>query len=375
MQVNHLLPSVQPLRGAGLSSAVQGLQQAQQQQAIAATLLAADQFPKGRRARSLVTTIQANASTQTTVIHSHGLWLAPSRASRQLHRQGYATVVAPHGMLDPWAWQRRRRLKQLLWWLGEAETVRQATCLHALCPAEVTAIRQLQIQTPIALIPNGIDWPDRTQPLPPPPWQSDLPDNAQILLFLGRFHTKKGLLPLLQAWQAWASSAQSNPAAWLVLVGFGEETDRLTAHIHRESIPRCRIYGPVAGAEKNSCFAHAAGFILPSHSEGLPMAALEAMSWGLPCLLSQACNLPQAFETGAALVANPEVDQLQQAIAQWSQLTAAERTAMKSAAEQLIRQQFSWPAIAEQTRQLYRWLLSDGDRPAFVSDVSPLRSP
>ena len=36
------------------------------------------------------------------------------------------------------------------------------------------------------------------------------------------------------------------------------------------------------------------------------MAALEAMAYRLSCLLSNACNLPEAFAVGAAVPVEPD---------------------------------------------------------------------
>ena len=69
-------------------------------------------------------------------------------------------------------------------------------------------------------------------------------------------------------------------------------------------------FRPLFGADKNSAFFHASSFILPSYSEGLPVAALEAMSFSLPCLLSTACNIPEAFSCNAAIRAEPEISEL-----------------------------------------------------------------
>jgi glycosyltransferase involved in cell wall biosynthesis len=362
LRVLHLLPSASEA-GAGLASAVAGLCHVQRQQGLSVKVQGGGQLPRLGRASRLVQLAENGAAE---VVHSHGLWLDASRASRRLRRAGLPTVVAPHGMLDPWAWQRRRAIKQLLWWMGESNTVQRAGCLQALCRAEADAIRALGIRTPIALIPNGVELPDRHQPLPPPPWQAQVPKGAPVLLFLGRFHVKKGLVPLLQAWQRWATRPGSDPAAWLVLVGFGDQ-EALADQVTREAVPRCLVLGPVHGALKQSCLANASGFVLPSFSEGLPMAALEAMSWGLPCLLSSACNLPEAFEAGAALLAEPDVAELEQALQTWATLTPAAALALGTAAEQLVRRQFSWFQVAERSEQLYRWLREAGPTPDFVN--------
>ena len=46
--------------------------------------------------------------------------------------------------------------------------------------------------------------------------------------------------------------------------------------------------------------------MLPSFSEGMPIAVLEAWSYGLPVLMTEACNLPEGFAAGAALQIGPD---------------------------------------------------------------------
>ncbi len=59
--------------------------------------------------------------------------------------------------------------------------------------------------------------------------------------------------------------------------------------------------GPAFGASKRRLYEIADAFILPSHSEGLPMAVLEAWAAGLPVLMTEACNLPEGLEVAAAI--------------------------------------------------------------------------
>lgn len=368
-RILHLLPSTAE-EAAGLATAVNGLAEAQRRQGHRAEVLGADTAPRLRRAASLVATAQAKAAP-AHLVHSHGLWLAASRASRRLHRLGLPTVVAPHGMLDPWAWRRRRALKQLLWWAGERTTVQGSSCLQALCTAERDTIRALGITAPLALIPNGVDLPDKSPAarahLPPPAWLAHgVPEGAPVLLFLGRFHAKKGIEPLLAAWQRLQQRHRSE--AWLVLAGFGDG-DALAQRLLGSPIPHLRVIGPVHGEAKASAYAHASGFVLPSYSEGLPMAALEAMGWGLPCLLSVACNLPAAFHAGAAWEAPPDPDLLEAVLERWVAVTRTDPAALAAmgvAGQALVMQQFSWHQVAAQTAELYAWLLGEAERPGFV---------
>jgi poly(glycerol-phosphate) alpha-glucosyltransferase len=305
-------------------------------------------------------------SIRPQLLHVHGLWRAPNRLASRLQGD-LPVVVAPHGMLDPWAFRQHRRRKSLLWWAYERRCLQRAAALHALCPAERQALRQLGLSGPIALIPNGVALPESGSAgasLPPPCWAGTIPPGQQVLLFLGRFHHKKGIQPLLKSWQAVAADA-ARAGWWLALVGYGDGGE-LQRQLSSSPIPRVVAHGPVFAADKRAVLAAASGFILPSYSEGLPMAALEAMAHQLPCLLSEACNLPEACAAGAALPAPPNPAALASALQRLFALSPSDCAAMGAAGQALVRQHYSWPVVAEQTHSLYSWILGGGERPGFV---------
>lgn len=377
MAILHLLPSRRE-GAAGLASAVQGLVAAQQELGLASSCLGSDELTWLQRGGPIVRHVLCQTDEAPAVIHSHGLWLAASAASRALRRRGLISVVAPHGMLDPWALRRRRTLKRLLWWAGERRTLQRASCLQALCLSELKAIRALGIRAPVALIPNGVALPERTPTaltaLPPPPWlAAGVPAAAPVLLFLGRFHAKKGLDALLTAWQQLqARAAIGREQPWLVLAGFGDGGS-LAEQLRRAPLPHICQVGALQGPAKASAYAYADGFVLPSFSEGLPMAALEAMSWGLPCLLSPACNLPEAYAVGAAWAAPPEAEPLVAVLQRWQQATEREPEALQamgSAGRALVAARFSWSQVAAQTSALYSWLQAGGSPPAWLDRSS-----
>lgn len=351
----------------GIATAIQALITAQQSIGLNPTWLTADQLVPRQRDRALH---RAVVTAAPQLVHLHGLWRSPTRIATRLTRADVPLVIAPHGMLDPGALAISRRKKQLVWRLWERRSLQSARCLHALCPAEADAIRALLSEVPIAVIPNGVELPQASDASSSaaPPWAGVIPAGEPVLLFLGRFHHKKGLAPLLNAWQAVAPAAERHHF-WLALVGYGDEgalARRVAEAQGRGELQRVRLFGPVFGAEKAAALAAATAFVLPSFSEGLPMAALEAMAYQRPCLLSAACNLPEAFHVGAALPAEPNPSSLAAALERCFELTAAERTAMGHAGQALVRERFSWPQVAAQTRELYSWVLGGGSPPAFV---------
>ena len=361
LQALHVSHSVHHGDG-GIAFAVGDLLSSQQQKGMYSRWLAADQFAPYQRDQKLVEKINA---IKPNIVHYHGLWRSQTRIIRHLKNLQSCSVVAPHGMLDPWAMAHASWKKELVWSLWESQALQNVGCLHALCEAEAVAIQRRLPNQPVAVIPNGVHIP-QTKRLEQCylPWKNDIESNEKILLFLGRFHLKKGIEPLLTAWQSVIDFAeQSN---WhLVLIGFGDE-GKLQSQLNTFPIPRCHAYPPVFGLQKTAVLQHASAFILSSYSEGLPVAALEAMAYKLPCLLSTACNLPEAFESEAAMLAEPDSSQLITCLKSLFNLKGYELERMGLNGFGLVRDQFGWMRACDLTTQLYEWLLGFTRQPSFV---------
>ena len=238
-----------------------------------------------------------------SLLHANGLWMYPSLASLRWSRRARRPyLISPHGMLDPWAVRNAAWKKRLVGRWFEDAHLAGAACLHAVTEAEAHAIRAYGLRNPICVVPNGVDLPSETV-FARPAWLGASEKDRRIVLFLGRLHPKKGLENLLAAWR----DVQSSPGAsdWLLVIagwdqGGHERQLRRIAEEH--GIDRSlRFVGPQFDRDKAASFACADAFVLPSLSEGLPVAVLEAWSYGLPVLMTEACNLPEGFATGAAL--------------------------------------------------------------------------
>jgi len=116
--------------------------------------------------------------------------------------------------------------------------------------------------------------------------------------------------------------------------------------------------GPRYGQAKAACFHHATAFVLTSYSEGLPLAALEALSFGLPAVLTPECHLPKAFEAGAALLAEPTQESIARTLFELFSLDQTQLTAMGERGCQLVRTSFAWESVAERMIEVYRWLVA-----------------
>ena len=301
------------------------------------------------------------------LIHVHGLWMYSSLAGlRWSRRCRRPRIVSAHGMLEPWAVQRSAWKKRLASALYERAHLRGAACLHALNEAELRAIRAAGLGNPVCVIPNGIDLP-ASRPSSAPAW-ADRVAGRKALLFLGRLHPKKGLVNLVRA----CACVQRDPAAqdWAVVIAGwdqGGHQRELQELVEELSLERFVVFvGPQLREAKAASYALAEAFILPSLSEGLPMAALEAWSHGLPVLMTEACNLPEGTAAGAALQIEPHVAGIAQGLRRLFAMSAAERSDIGARALRLAAERFSWPGIAAQMKDVYEWVGGLGAAPATV---------
>jgi len=303
------------------------------------------------------------------LVHLHGLWMHPSMASRSFSRKtGLPHIVSPHGMLDPWALRNSGWKKRIASALFENANLESARCLHALNRAEETAIREYGLKNPVCVIPNGIDFPAEDLAAPALPWWAKAAPEVRTLLYLGRLHPKKGLPRLLAAWSLLDTSIRER---WRLLIAGWEEQGHQTAL--RQMAAKYRIEdsitfpGPLFGEDKRAAYYHCDGFILPSLSEGLPVAVLEAWAAGKPVIMTPECNLPEGFQAEAAISIYPTEESIHAGLANFLTMEDSERKRMGANGLALARERYSWPSIAAEMAAVYRWVAGNGPKPPSVN--------
>jgi glycosyltransferase involved in cell wall biosynthesis len=257
---------------------------------------------------------------------------------------------------------RQKRLKKKHYlWLTERATLQHAACLRAVTAAERDNYRAIGLTNPVAVIPNGITLPPR--PSPDEFWER-FPALRQrpLVLFLGRLHPKKGLFPLLEAWEL-LMRQQSEPH--LVIAG---PDDAGTEAALREQIAvrglgqSVTLTGILTGGLKWSAFAAASLFTLPSYSEGFSLALLEALGTGTPALISRGCYFDEVEKAGAGWIT--EVTPAAIAEALTLIMRPAGSDALKEASRQALElaRQYAWERVATQMADVYDWVRG-GPRP------------
>jgi glycosyltransferase involved in cell wall biosynthesis len=214
----------------------------------------------------------------------------------------------------------------------------------------------------IVYIANGVDTARFSPSMDKDALRRDLGLSSDpVFIYAGRLSAVKRLDVLLRAF---ASLPSKHSNGRLLLVGGGEERGRLEGIVAELGIgQQVNFIGPVQNAE---AYLQASDvFVLPSQSEGLPMALLEAMACGLPCVASATGGILDVIRPGINGLTVPpgDVRALQGALETlWSGPSVAARLGQRARAD--ICREYSIKHTAQRFLLLYRTIL---DAPTFRS--------
>jgi glycosyltransferase involved in cell wall biosynthesis len=297
-----------------------------------------------------------------SVIHQHGIWLRSSHAVTSFaYDNKLPLVVAPRGMMEPWAMNNSKWKKKLAWMLYQQRDLQRVTAFHATADSEAESIRRLGFKQPIAVIPNGVELPDLAKDKLK---TNRLVTDKKTALFLSRIHPKKGLPMLLNAWKHLA------PTDWRLVIAGNEDGGHVPAlQALIESLglsDQVEFVGPLFGEAKEEAYLNADLFVLPSYSENFGIVVTEALGYQVPVLTTTGCPWQELESENCGWWVEPTPEGIEQGLKAALATSDAERRVMGQRGRELVQNKYLWPAIATKMSAFYRWLLEGGDKPDFV---------
>lgn len=109
------------------------------------------------------------------------------------------------------------------------------------------------------------------------------------ILFLGELGKRKGCYDIPAILE---QVRQSCPSAHLVMAGDGQMEQVREAFNKKNLLPYVEFTGWVRGEEKRRLLRESAVFLFPTYYEGMPMAVLEAMSYGMGIVTTRVGGIP-----------------------------------------------------------------------------------
>lgn len=178
-----------------------------------------------------------------------------------------------------------------------------------------------------------------------------LSPEAEVLLFLGRLSPEKAPENLLEAF---THLAPRHPMLHLLVVGDGVLSGLLANRVRAEGLDE-RVTFAGWRTDPAACLGAADILVLPSHTEGLPVALLEAMSARTAVVATAVGEIPRVLDEGSLGWMVPPGD----AVALEAALMAAlgdpdERLLRVEAAHQRVREEYGAQAGADRLAALYR---------------------
>jgi glycosyltransferase involved in cell wall biosynthesis len=174
---------------------------------------------------------------------------------------------------------------------------------------------------------------------------------GRYFLQVGRMVPEKRQLDLIEAFRA------ARASNWkLVLVG-GLASDAYCEKLRAAAAAHGVVLTDyLTGQALHQLYTHAGAFVLPSSHEGLPIALLEALSYGLPVLASDiAANLEVGLESSSYFPLG-NIDALAARLRRIVELP--QETAVRQGRQRWVAQKYNWDDIAVRTLTVYRRIAS-----------------
>lgn len=192
-----------------------------------------------------------------------------------------------------------------------------------------------------------------------------IPDDADLLVYVGGMNAHKNILGLLRAMPAIVAA---RPAAHLAIVGdtsgkgfwdnvpelmdFVAGTPPLSAHVH--------FTGYLADAGLVELLNGSDALVFPSLWEGFGLPAVEAMSCGVPVLASDRGSLPEVVGDAGRLFDPENAGSMAECVIGFLADHEARATLGKRALRRAAG--FSWERAAELAEECFRRACADGGR-------------
>ena len=278
--------------------------------------------------------------------------MTKSRFLRELVRGKIPYVIIPRGELTRQAQKRKSLKKRIANLLICKKYAKRAAAIQYLTEQEYRDSGDSWNKKAI-IIPNGITMPESVK--------TSFTENGIKCVSIGRLEPYQKGLDLLIGACSQIKSELINANCTIDI--YGPDVDGKRSELE-ESVRSNGLediiyfHDAVYGADKEKVLLEHDVFVIPSRFEGHPMALIEAMSYGLPCIATTGSNIRKEIEQyNAGWTAQNSVDDVNKALL--DMIKSASQISQKGFAAGILAQEFEWNTIAIKQCKCYEEIISD----------------
>ena len=292
--------------------------------------------------------------TNPDILHQHGLWNCRSICVSMLASfYNVKYVLSPHGMLNNQSLTDRKWSKKLAWSIFESRTVANASALFCLTDREVEEVSTIDYsRRECFVVPNVIT----------PQYfisKGRSADNELLLLYLGRLTPLKNVDGLIKAIAVLVGHHKiSNIKLQIAGAGSDGYTRYLKHLVSRLDLQNWVTFlGYLGPEDKNKRLSEVDFLVLPSLNEALPMVVLEAWSVGLPCLVTEHCNVGYGIDLGAGMTIRVTPESMARDMIDAATLAQDSAASMRAASLAVIEKFHTPTIVGRRLNDLYAKVL------------------
>jgi glycosyltransferase involved in cell wall biosynthesis len=301
------------------------------------------------------------AESEYDLYHANGLWMYQCHATCLTARaKGKPYIISPHGMLYPTALKIKRwkKIPMLKLWFNK--DIHGAACLHATCKEEMEHCRAFGYKGPVAVIPNPVVLPKGVKAATKKPME-------KCIGFLGRLHPIKKIENLLRG--AALALDKGCPAFTIEIMGKG--SDEYEKFLQDEAVRLglknvVNFVGFVMGQEKYDRLTRLHALMVPSEQENFGMIVPEALICGTPVYASLGTPWQELETEQCGWWRDNSPESIAEVIMDVMSRSNDEILHMGARGRILVENKYEQIKVATMMKQLYEWIINEGERPEFV---------
>jgi glycosyltransferase involved in cell wall biosynthesis len=300
--------------------------------------------------------------TKYDLIFVNGVWQFHSLAIALVGRKKY--FLFTHGMLDPWFQEKYifKHIKKYIYWLFfERLTLKNSIAVLFISKDEQKlATKSFPFHHYKSKV-IGFGLPEIKKPIykdfKNSSFYNKITKRKKLLLHIGRIDHKKGTDILLEIFKKYPELKKD----FVLIIGGYDHNSwaRKLFNEYCEIIDNKNIFwlGPISNNERSLLLHMADFFVLPSHSENFGLVIPEALSVGLPVLISNKVNIYETIlKYNAGFVFNDNTSSFYLGIKKLLSLDQSEIRSLNVSAKKCFYQEYNLDTYIQKLIKLRKYI-------------------